>query len=168
MSQSGPEPGVMTQRLDLREDQPRRLNPLFERALSIGVTEDDSIETMHIKRLVTGALWVSLIFPWAAIAQLMLGGAPLAALAIGCSFLSSAIALTAIWLRPALFQGVFHFVVGSSLAVSVTMTLLFGGVLASGINYVWAIVLVVGAAAVFGDGRAVVWDIRGARLRVTS
>ena len=147
----------MTTRFDVSQEKPRRLNPFVERALSIAVTEDDTVETVQIKRLVTGALWFSLIFPWADIIQSLAAGALLAALAVAGSFVSSAIALTLMWLRPGSFQGIFHIVIAANLGVSVAMTLIFGGFLASGVNFMWAVVLVMGAIAVFDDWRALVW-----------
>jgi adenylate cyclase len=140
-------------------DQPHATpsDSLVERALSLAVVEGDSRATVHTKRLVTGALWFSLLFPWPLALQLLVENAPLAALAVVMSFVSSAVALLVMWRRPSTYPGIFHVVVGSNLGVAVCMTLLFGGFLASGINFIWAIVLTIGAAAVFGDHRASTW-----------
>ena len=70
--------------------------------------DGDSRETVQVKRLVTGALWFSLLFPWPIIVQLLDTGAPLAALAIAVSFVSSAVVLTVMWLRPSSYPAVFH------------------------------------------------------------
>jgi len=136
-----------------------RADSLFQRALSLAVLEGDSRETAHVKRLITGALWFSLLFPWPIVVQMLAEGAPLAALAISMSFVSSSVVLLVMWLRPSSYPGIFHVVVGSNLAVSVAMTLMFGGLLASGINFIWAITLIIGAVAVFADRRATTWLI---------
>jgi adenylate cyclase len=139
--------------------RPDRSESLVQRALSIAVVEGDSRETAHVKRLITGALWFSLLFPWPIVVQLLGEGAPLAALAIFGSFVSTTVALLVMWLRPSSYPGIFHFVIASNLAVSIAMTLLFGGLLASGINFIWAITLTMGAVVVFADGRATAWLI---------
>ena len=141
-------------------DQPERrthAGSLFQRALSMAVVEGDDRDTVHVKRLITGALLFSLLFPWPIVVQLLAADAPLAALAVSMSFVSSAIVLVVMWLRPTSYPGIFHVVVASNLGVSIALTLLFGGFLASGINFIWAITLTIGAVAVFGDRRAIAW-----------
>ena len=142
---------------DDHSQQPQAADSLFERALSMAVVEGDDRDTVHVKRLITGALLFSLLFPWPIIVQLAAADAPLAALAVSMSFFSSAIVLVVMWLRPTSYPGIFHVVVASNLGVSIALTLLFGGFLASGINFIWAITLTIGAVAVFGDRRAIVW-----------
>lgn len=156
-------------RPDQGAGQSSKINSLFQKALSLAVLDGDSRDRVHVKRLITGALWFSLLFPWPIIIQMLTSGAPLAALAVSGSFVSSAIVLVVMWRRPASYPGVFHVVVGSNLGVSIAMTLLFGGFLQSGINFIWAIALTIGAIAVFGDRRATVWLwVAGAALITTT
>jgi guanylate cyclase len=140
-----------------RTPRPAPTDSLVQRALSLAVVEGDSRETAQVKRLITGAMWFSLLFPWPIVAQLLAEGAPLAALAVFMSFVSTTAVLIVIWLRPSWFFGIFHLVVASNLAVSVAMTLLFGGLLPSGVNFIWAITLTMGAVVVYADRRATAW-----------
>ena len=119
--------------------------------------DGDSRETVHVKRLITGALWFALLFPWPIVVQLWTAGAPLAALATAMSFVSNVVVLTVMWIRPSSYPAIFQVVVAANLAVSVSSTLLFGGFLASGINFIWSIALVMGAVAVFGVRTATAW-----------
>jgi guanylate cyclase len=146
----------MTGSID-RTPRPAPTDSLVQRALSLAVVEGDSRETAQVKRLITGAMWFSLLFPWPIVAQLLAEGAPLAALAVFMSFVSTTAVLIVIWLRPSWFFGIFHLVVASNLAVSVAMTLLFGGLLPSGVNFIWAITLTMGAVVVYADRRATAW-----------
>ncbi|MGB7860159.1 MAG: hypothetical protein WBM90_06650 [Acidimicrobiia bacterium] len=144
----------MTNRPNIPRYKRLRL-PLFaERAISIAVTEDDDQETRRTKRLITGALWIALLNPWPLIFQLIDADAPLAALVVSASFLSAAVVLVALWLLPSAFPGILHVVLSVNLAVAVAMTLLFGGFLESGVNFMWAVVLVFAALIIFGDWRA--------------
>ena len=147
----------MTEKLDLKLSRRRQLAPFVERALSIAITEADNVETQHIKRLITGALWISVVMPLPVVIQLAMADAPLAALAIAASGLGSVVVLVGVWLRPSSYPRIFHLVVGVNLGISIAMTLMFGGFLESGINFIWAVVLLVGAVAVFGDRRATAW-----------
>lgn len=130
---------------------------MVEGAISIGEIESDDDETRRTKRLVAGAMWISVLTPWSSIVPFLAAGAPLAALAVSVSLLTAVGVLVTMWLRPAWFTAAFHALVGTNILVSVSMTLMFGGFLESGTNFVWAVILVLGALAVFGDWRATLW-----------
>lgn len=147
----------MTERLNIPRYKRWRLPEWADRALSIAVLEDDDQETIRTKRLMTGAVWFALTNPWPVFFVFIAAGAPLAAWVVFGSFLSAVIVLVVLWLRPASFPGVFHFLLLANFGVSVALTLLFGGFLESGINFIWAIVLVFGGLVVFGDWRAGAW-----------
>ena len=149
----------MARRLDLVQGKQPRFTPIVERALSLAVLEHDGLATRHAKRLVAGALWVSLLAPWPAVFEMVTAEAPLAALATGATAAPSAIVLVAFWLRPSSYPSAFHIVLGANFALTAVITLLFGGFLQSGGNFVWALPLLVGALAVFADWRAVAWLI---------
>ena len=129
----------------------------IDRALSIAVTDDDDDETRRTKRLLTGALLVSLATPWLTIAQLIAAEAVLGAWAVSISNIVALLALLTMWVKPSTFPGVYHLIVGANLAVSAAMTLMFGGFLASGVNFVWTVILVLGALVIFEDKRATIW-----------
>lgn len=147
----------MTNRLNILRHKRWRLPWWAERAISIAVIEGDDQETIRTKRLITGALWISLLNPWVLIIQLIAADAPLAALAGFASFLSAAVVLFVFWLRPRSFTRVFHVIMVVNLGTAFSMTILFGGFLASSVNFIWAVVLVFGAMIVFGDWRAGAW-----------
>lgn len=121
------------------------------------MSDDDDHETRRTKRLLTGALFASLLTPWVSISQLLAIGAPLGAWVVGLSFVAAAGSLLAMWLRPKTFPAVYHLIVGANLIVSSAMTVMFGGFLASGINFVWVVILLLGALAIFEDRRAAIW-----------
>lgn len=80
-----------------------------------------------------------------------------ASLAGFASFLVAAVFLIVLRLRPVSFPGIFHLVLLVNLGIAVAMTLLFGGFLESGVNFIWAVALVLGALVAFGDWRAGAW-----------
>lgn len=147
----------MTDELDVPRYRRWSLPEIADRALSLAVTEDDDHERRRTKRLLAGAMWAALLTPWPSFYQLIVADAPLAALSILASFVTAAGVLMVMWLRPSTFPAVFHVVVGVNLAVSFTVTLLFGGFLESGANLVWVVILVLGALAIFEDMRATAW-----------
>ena len=149
----------MARRLDLVQGKQPRFTPIVERALSLAVLEHDDLATRHAKRLVAGALWVSLLAPWPAVFEMATAEAPLAALATGATAAPSAIVLVAFWLRPSSYPSAFHIVLGANFALTAVITLLFGGFLQSGGNFVCALPLPVGSFALFADWRAVAWFI---------
>ncbi|MGA7228683.1 MAG: adenylate/guanylate cyclase domain-containing protein [Acidimicrobiia bacterium] len=151
----------MTSRFNILRVGRWRLPAIVERAISIAVLEDDDQETRRTKRLMTGAVWFALTNPWPLIFLLIAADAPIAVWVVFGSFLSAVVVLVVLWLRPASFPGIFHFLLLANFAVSVALTLLFGGFLASGINFIWAIVLVLGGLVVFGDWRAGAWLATG-------
>ena len=159
MSQSAVGSAQMARGLDLVQGKQPRFTPIVERALSLAVLEHDDLATRHAKRLVVGALWVSLLAPWPAVLEMVTADAPLAALATGATAAPSAIVLVAFWLRPSSYPSAFHILLGANFALTAVITLLFGGFLQSGGNFVWALPLLVGALAVFADWRAVAWLI---------
>lgn len=147
----------MTNRLNIPRYKRWHLPAFADRALSIAITDDDDQETMRTKRLITGALWVTLLNPWTLIFQAIGAQAPLAAWAGLASFLSAAVVLLVLWLRPRSFPRIFHLIMVVNLGAAVSMTLLFGGFVASGVNFIWAVALVFGALIVFDDWRAGAW-----------
>lgn len=134
-----------------------RIPRLVDRAVSLGVTESDSEETQRTKRLLAAALWISLVTSVTTISQFVWFGAPLAAVALSTATLVAFIALLLMWRWPATYPAVMHWIAGSSILVSVALTLLFGGFLESGANAVWGYVSVLGALVIFEDRRATFW-----------
>jgi adenylate cyclase len=135
----------------------RRLPSFVDRAISIAVLPEDDEETRRTKRLITGAFWISVVVPWPQIADLMRADAPLAAATIGVSFVTAVVVLVILFVQPRWFTGAFHLVAVANLAIAVTMTLLFGGFLASAINFTYAVIVVFGAIVVLADWRAMAW-----------
>lgn len=130
---------------------------LVDRALSFAIVEGDSEETRRTKRLLTGALWVSLLTSGVSLYQLAVLDQPLTVLSLGASFLTTVGSLLAMWIRPSTYPGVMHYIAAINILVTASLTVMFGGFLQSGANAVWGVVAVLGAIAIFADGRAVVW-----------
>jgi guanylate cyclase len=135
----------------------RRIPPAVDHLLSFGEDPEDSLDHRSFKRIVVGSLWISLV-PNALTASYMFSiGAPLA----GATLLAIAVVvlfmLFTMKARPKVWPGIFHLLVSSNLAVSVVITVLFGGLAASGTNFVWGFVGVLAAVVVFRDRRAGIW-----------
>ncbi len=128
--------------------------------MSIAVLETDSEEVARTKRLLAGALWVSLVTTALSAYQMSaIFEAPIAAAVIGCSLLVGAVSLFAQWRWPATYPGVMHLIAFVNMLVIAGLLIVFGGELASGVNSVWAMITLVGTVVVFADWRATAWLI---------
>jgi len=138
--------------------RPRRdLPPLIQRAISVAVVPEDSEETIRSKRLVTGALWAGVVATAVTILQLFLFDAPIAAAVVGGSLLASITSLFLMWRWPASYLWVVHFLILVNMLVAGSLVVVFGGVLASGFNLIWGLIVLLAGLAVFEDRRATVW-----------
>ena len=135
----------------------RALPPFIERLLSFGEHPDDSEDTRQLKRLIVGALWVSLGPNTVTTGFMFAAGAPLAGVALLAIGLVVFLILVALEVRPSLWPRVFHLLVAGNFAVSVYLTLLFGGISESGTNFIWGFAGVLAAVVIFRDKRAVAW-----------
>jgi adenylate cyclase len=136
---------------------PRQLPPAIERFLSIAVLEGDDAGTVRSKRLLTGALAVS-VFTSALSAYTQAGfSAPLASLAIALTALVAIASLVAMWRRPSTYPAVMHYVTATSLAISAAVTVMYGGIIESGAAPVWGVITILGALVIFADRRATFW-----------
>lgn len=147
----------MTDRLDVPRYRKWRLPQIVDRAISIGEVESDDDETRRTKRLLAGAMWIAIVTPWPSILQFIAADALFAGVAVSFSLLSALVVLVTLWLRPSRYTTAFHVLVAINILVNVAMTLMFGGFLESGANFVWSVILVLGALAIFGDWRATLW-----------
>ncbi|HSF85108.1 MAG TPA: adenylate/guanylate cyclase domain-containing protein [Acidimicrobiia bacterium] len=131
---------------------------LGESMVSIADVEGDDHEHARSKRLLVGVLWVSLPVSIASAFQMaFVLDAPPAALVIGSGPVTAAGSLVALWLRPTVFPGIMHLLVGVVVAISAALTVMAGGLLDSGFNAVWGFLGLLGAVALFGDRRATWW-----------
>ncbi|HEY6628426.1 MAG TPA: adenylate/guanylate cyclase domain-containing protein, partial [Acidimicrobiia bacterium] len=135
----------------------RRLPLLIDRAVSIAVVPADSLETVRTKRLLTGALWVSVLSLAISVYQLLSFEAPVAATLNAFSLVISLATLFAMWLWPRTYPGVMHLIAFENILISAGLVVVFGGLLESGVNPLWGLVALVGTVAIFGDWRANVW-----------
>ncbi len=135
----------------------RRLPPAIERLLSIAVVEGDDPGTVRSKRLLTGALAVSLFTSSVSVYLDYRSGARFAAMAIGLTLTTSLGSLLAMWRSPATYPGVMHFVLASTLVASGAVTVMFGGIAESGASTVWGVITILGAVVIFADRRATFW-----------
>ncbi|HLF61011.1 MAG TPA: adenylate/guanylate cyclase domain-containing protein [Acidimicrobiia bacterium] len=135
----------------------RRLPAWLDRALSTAVVPGDSQDTVRTKRLLTGSLWVSVPAIAISVIQLLVFEAPVAAGLIAVALIVSLGSLLALWVWPGSYPGVMHVVAGGNIMLSASLVVVFGGLLESGVNSVWGLVVLVGAVVVFGDWRANFW-----------
>lgn len=134
-----------------------QLPAAIDRALSLSIVGGDAAETQHTKRLLTGALWVSLVTSAASTFQFYLFDAPLAAVGIGAIFVVTGGSLLAMWLRPSTYPAIMHVIIGVSVLVSAALTVMYGGSPESGGNAIWGFLVVLGGIVVFEDARAIFW-----------
>ncbi len=135
----------------------RRMPALLDRALSGAIAPGDSPETMRTKRLLSGALLVSLPIIAFSVVQLVILGAPVAGAVIAIAFVVNLGCLAVMSAWPAAYPGIMHVIAGINIAISAAEIVIMGGLLESGVNSVWGLVALIGALAVFGDRRANLW-----------
>jgi guanylate cyclase len=128
------------------------------RPISIAVTGLDSEDTARTKRLLAGALWVSVFTTAISVYQMVaVLEAPIAGWIIACSWIGSLLVLLVMWRWPGSYPGVMHFVILVNTFVSAALIITFGGQLASGANSVWGLLGLIGGVVVFADWRATFW-----------
>lgn len=146
-----------SQGLEPIDRPPARWPAFLRRLVDIAVLPEDRADLVNIKRLFTGALWVSLVTSAISIYQLAALGSPAGALVVSLPACAGIAALVAMWWRPSTYPGVMHLIAAGTLTTTSLMIVLLGGVLESATNTIWALVVIVGAAAVFADRRAHFW-----------
>lgn len=123
----------------------------------MAVVVGDGPDTIRTKRLFTTAMWASLFTSITSIGLLLRDDAVWAAAATAIPFLTAAISLVAMWSSPGTYPGVMHLVAGGTIATSIAMVVMFGGIYESAGAATWSMLAVFGAVAIFGDRRAHVW-----------
>ena len=135
----------------------RQLPALLDRALSGAIASGDSPETIRTKRLLSGALLVSLPIIAFSVVQLVILGAPVAGAVISIAFVTNLGCLLVMSAWPATYPGIMHAIALINIAISAAEIVIMGGLLESGVNSVWGLVALIGTLAVFGDRRANFW-----------
>lgn len=125
--------------------------------VSLAVLPGDGPDTIRTKRLFATAMWASLITSVGSVVLLVQNDAPWAAVATTVPFLTAAISLVAMWVSPATYPGVMHLVAGGTIATSMVMMVMFGGIFESAGAATWSMLAVFGAVAIFSDRRAHFW-----------
>ncbi len=143
---------------EVQDRSSRRLPAWLDRALSIAVVPTDNQDVRRTKRLLTGVLWASI--PTTALSMVqftVVEGEPLMALIITLPGVAAIVTLTVAARWPASYPEIAHLPIGATLLAAAIVVALGGGFLGSAGNAMWGLVAVIGAAAVFGDGRATAW-----------
>ncbi len=110
-----------------------------------------------MKRLIVAVLWISLPATSVWVVLNVVQGAPLAGVALAAVAVLSLTVLVVVRAHPGRFPAAIQFAfLGNNLG-SLAQTLLFGGLLPSGLNMVWAFLGVLGALIVFGYRVAAYW-----------
>lgn len=139
------------------ERSERALPAAIEWMVSFGAQPGDPHDVRRLKRVLAGALWLSLIPNTTFTTLNFTSGRPLA----GLTLLFSEFVLLGtlvVWeLRPDFWPNVFHFLMAGNFVVLIAMTALFGGFAESGANFVWGFAAMLAAVAVFRDHRSVAW-----------
>jgi len=134
-----------------------RLYSAWLRMLDFGTAPGDSPQQREVKRLVVAVLWLSIPSTSVWVAMNLAEGAPWGAVSLALVALMSVVTLAVIRIRPGAFSTVIQFVfLGNNLG-ALAQTLLFGGLIASGWNMIWAFLSVLGALLVSGYRVASIW-----------
>lgn len=123
----------------------------------LAVLPGDRADLVKTKRLFTVAMWASLATSSISVYQLYLFEAPWAAVAVCIPIVTGVIALASMWLRPTTYPAVMHVVAFGTIATTVSMIIILGGVLEAAGNTSWGTLVVIGAVAIFADRRAHFW-----------
>jgi guanylate cyclase len=126
-------------------DRPRSPgDPLLTRLtnllLSIGAHPADPPDLRQRKRLTSAALWFSLLHIAAFAVVRTLQGAPLAGAVLGGLFVGIIGSLTILWRNPSRYADSIHIICLLVIVISLALTVLYGGLLASGGEMVWAFI----------------------------
>ena len=148
-----PQTPVWARALRYPGNWPRVLN----RMASLAVVPGDGPDAIRTKRLFATAMWASLVTSISSVVILIRDDATLAAAASTIPFLTAAISLIAMWRDPATYPGVMHLVAGGTIATSMAMIVMFGGIFESAGAATWSMLAVFGAIAIFSDPRAHFW-----------
>lgn len=136
----------------------RKLPTWLDRALSIAVVPADSEETRRTKRLLTGILWASIPSSAISLVQFsIIEEQPAMAFAVVPPGITAIVTLIVATRWPRSYPNIAHLPIGATILSAAIVVAIGGGFLGSAANAMWGIVAVVGAAAVFGDGRATAW-----------
>ncbi len=138
-------------------NRPGGLPELANRMISLAVLPGDRPDLIRTKRLFTAAMWASIVTSVVSVYQLFVFDAPWAAAAVGIAIVAAVITLVLLWLRPTTFPAVMHIVVLGTMITNTAVTILYGGIDEAAGNALWAVLVVVGAVAIFADRRAFFW-----------
>lgn len=147
----------MTNRLKAYRGKQRQFPAWIDKALDIAVVPGDEADTTRTKRLLAGALWIALLTSTVSVLQFFAADLDAAGYVLATVPPVLSAALFALWQWPSVYPNVMHYLAAQSILVSAVLVILFGGLHASGVNAVWALVAVLGALAIFGDRRASIW-----------
>jgi adenylate cyclase len=148
----------VTDRLDPFHKRSFRLPSWLDPIVSIAVTDDDTVESARTKRLAAGVLWITLPITVVSSAQLaFVQNAPIAGAIVMTSFFTAALVLVIMGRSPGTYPDILHLIFFNSTVISMTLTVMAGGLLASGVNAVWGFATVLAAVIIFADGRATFW-----------
>lgn len=137
--------------------QPRRWPAWVERMTDFAVLPGDRTDLVKTKRLFAVAMWASLATSSLSVYQLYLFDAPWAAVSVCIPIVTGVIALVSMWLHPTTYPAVMHVVAFGTIATTVSMIIILGGVLEAAGNTSWGTLVVIGAVAIFADRRAHLW-----------
>lgn len=136
----------------------RALPAWVDHALSIAVVPGDDQDTRRTKRLLAGILWASVPTTFLSILVFaVVEGEPDMALVVILPGLAAPLTLLIVARWPATYPNIAHLPIGTTVLVAIVVVALGGGFLGSSANAMWGIVAIIGAAAVFADGRATMW-----------
>ena len=148
----------MTNQLDQFRQRRFTIPGRLDRLVSIAVTPDDTIDEARLKQLTAAVLWISLPISVVSSSQLaFVQHAPIAGAIIMTAFVTAVVVLFLMWRWPTTFPSALHLVFLTSTLISMALTVMAGGLLASGVNSVWGFTTVLAAVIIFADWRATAW-----------
>lgn len=127
---------------------------LFERMVSIGYDPIDPPEVRQIKRIWAGAMWVSPLSTVSNALGMYAQGFYVPAIGLALTTLLVFGILLTLRLRPSSYRYTVHAMCIGNTAVSVVISLSFGGLALSGTNMIWGFLTPMAAIVALGRGQA--------------
>lgn len=135
----------------------RRFRHMFEWLLDFGSYADEDELRSGRRRVIVGAIWVSLPFVLLGALFDWLAGAHLAAAVVAVQAIVHLVSLALLRLRPLWIAPVLTGMFAFDVTQEIIVTYLFGGLVPSGGTVVWGLIAVLGALIVFSVRAAAIW-----------
>jgi len=148
METSSPVSTLLEDSVQIQAAKPKitsRVARILDRMVSIGTSPTDSPDLRHRKRIILAAIWIAVPATVLSAASFYQIGAYWVVFVLAVGMLLNLILLGALRLRPTLFTFFVHWICLLTLYDAIIIAVLFGGLIASGGNMMWAFLAPLGA-----------------------